>query len=113
MVFRNVTEEGDVHCVEVSVRLTNGHFESWLSAPMGDKDAARAAIEAWMEAMDSVLSKESLRRREARNFGEAKTSALPETLMPEPRKGYGKKLGRPPKATPAVSGSATDAKEES
>lgn len=96
MVFRNMTEEGDVHCVEVSVRLTNGHFESWLSAPMGDKEAAKAAIEAWMEAMDSVLSREALRRREARNFGDAKTSALPEDVASAqpPRRQKGLKDGK-------------------
>jgi hypothetical protein len=86
MVFRKVTEEGETPAIEVSVRLTNGHFESWLSAPMGDKDAARAAIEAWTEAMEAVLGNEKLRRREARNFGNAQTSALPETLEGKPKR---------------------------
>jgi hypothetical protein len=87
MVFRNVTEEGETPSIEVSVRLTNGHFESWVSAPMGDPEAARAAILAWQEAMEAVLNNPNVRRREARNMGAATTSALPEALVPKKRKG--------------------------
>ena len=58
VITRDVTEDGEPTFVEISVRLSNGHFESKMSCPLtGNPESVHAAVEAWLGAMHSVLPK--------------------------------------------------------
>jgi hypothetical protein len=55
VIVRDTTPEGETPFVEVTVRLSNGHFESSARASMGDKEGAKELVEAWLGAMNDVL----------------------------------------------------------
>lgn len=52
---RAIVPQEDVH-VELSVRLTNGHFETKVSLPVQASDSAREeAIMAWFKFIEAAL----------------------------------------------------------
>lgn len=63
MVFRDTTTDDETPFIEVSVRLSNGHFETTCRSSLGDKEGARELVEAWVGAIDAVLPRLPKRSR--------------------------------------------------